>query len=270
MRKILLALVLVAVTCLTAVSVAAADPGPIQVSGQSADTSQQAAAASSATQTNPSNTNISIRVLSPGNDGNVTQANTAGSSAAAGNASNTSQGSSQTAGGGNPIQSSTQSASTGQVATALSLASQYGASNTNVPIRVLSPGNDGNVSQTNAVGSHAAAGNAAGTSQTGTQTAAGGSSSCGCSGSSTPIQTSDQSASTEQDAAALSHATQIDPSNTSVSVRVLSPGNDGSVSQANTVGSSAVAGNLAGTTQSSHQAATAAPCGFGFAARPGH
>jgi hypothetical protein len=261
MRKILLALVLVAVTCLTAVSVAAADPGPIQVSGQSADTSQQAAAASSATQTNPSNTNISIRVLSPGNDGNVTQANTAGSSAAAGNASNTSQGSSQTAGGGNPIQSSTQSASTGQVATALSLASQYGASNTNVPIRVLSPGNDGNVSQTNAVGSHAAAGNAAGTSQTGTQTAAGGSSSCGCSGSSTPIQTSDQSASTEQDAAALSHATQIDPSNTSVSVRVLSPGNDGNVSQANTVGSSALAGNLAGTSQSSRQTAPAASCG---------
>ena len=105
MRKMLLALVLVAVTCLTAVSVSAADPGPIQVSGQSADTSQQAAAASSATQTNPSNTNISIRVLSPGNDGNVTQSNTAGSSAAAGNASNTAQGSSQTAGGGNAIQS---------------------------------------------------------------------------------------------------------------------------------------------------------------------
>ncbi len=260
MRKVILALVLVAVTCLTAVSVAAADPGPIQVSGQSADTSQQAAAASSATQTNPSNTNISIRVLSPGNDGNVTQANTAGSSAAAGNASNTSAGSSQTTGGGNPIQSSTQSASTGQVATALSLASQYGASNTNVPIRVLSPGNDGNVSQTNAVGSHAAAGNAAGTSQTGTQTAAGGSS-CGCSGGGTPIQTSDQSASTGQDAAALSHATQIDPSNTAVSVRVLSPGNDGNVSQANTVGSSALAGNLAGTTQSSRQNAAAAPCG---------
>ena len=260
MRKVILALVLVAVTCLTAVSVAAADPGPIQVSGQSADTSQQAAAASSATQTNPSNTNISIRVLSPGNDGNVTQANTAGSSAAAGNASNTSQGSSQTAGGGNPIQSSTQSASTGQVATALSLASQYGASNTNVPIRVLSPGNDGNVSQTNAVGSHAAAGNAAGTSQTGTQTAAGGSS-CGCSGGSTPIQTSDQSASTGQDATALSDAKQIDPSNTSVSVRVLSPGNDGNVSQANTVGSSALAGNLAGTSQSSRQTAPAASCG---------
>jgi len=261
MRKMLLALVLVAVVCLTAVSVSAADPGPIQVSGQSADTSQQAAAASSATQTNPSNTNISIRVLSPGNDGNVTQSNTAGSSAAAGNASNTAQGSSQTAGGSGAIQSSNQSASTSQLAAALSLASQTGASNTNVPIRVLSPGNGGNVSQTNAVGSRADAGNAAGTSQTGTQTAAGGSS-CGCSGSSAPIQTADQSASTDQDAAALSHATQVDPSNTAVSVRVLSPGDGGSVSQANTVASSAAAGNLAGTTQSSHQAAGgAAPCG---------
>lgn len=260
MRKMLLALVLGAVICLAAVSVAAADPGPIQVSGQSADTSQHAVAGSSATQTNPTNTNISIRVLSPGNDGNVTQSNAAGSSATAGNASNTAQGSSQTAGGGGAIQSSNQSASTSQLAAALSLASQTGATNTNMPIRVLSPGNDGNVSQTNAVGSSATAGNAAGTSQTGTQTAAGGSS-CGCSGSGTPVQLSDQSASTDQDAGAVSHAAQVDPSNTAVSVRVLSPGNGGNVSQANTVGSTATAGNVAGTTQSSHQAAAAAPCG---------
>ena len=259
MRKMLLALVLVAVTALTAVSVSAADPGPIQVSGQSADTSQQAAAASSATQTNPSNTNISIRVLSPGNDGNVTQSNTAGSSAAAGNASNTTQGSTQSAGGG-AIQSSSQSASTSQLAAALSLASQTGAKNTNVPIRVLSEGNNGNVSQTNGVSSRADAGNAAATGQTASQTATGGSS-CGCSGGSAPIQLSDQSASTGQDAGALSHATQIDPSNTSVSVRVLSKGDDGNVSQANNVGSSALAGNLANTTQSSRQAAAAAPCG---------
>jgi hypothetical protein len=260
MRKMLLALVLAAVACLTAVSVSAADTGPIQVSGQSADTSQQAAAASGATQTNPSNTNISIRVLSPGNDGNVSQTNAAGSSATAGNASNTGQGSSQTAGGGG-VQSSNQSATTDQLAGALSTAAQSGASNTNVPIRVLSPGNDGNVSQTNAVGSQAAAGNAATTGQAGTQTAGGGES-CGCT-SSTPIQTSDQSASTDQEAAALSHATQNDPSNTTVSVRVLSPGDGGSVSQTNAVGSSATAGNLAGTSQSSRQsgAGTTAPCG---------
>jgi hypothetical protein len=256
MRKMLIALVLAVVTCLTAVSVsAAADPGPIQVSGQSAGTSQQAAAGSSATQSNPSNTNVSIRVLSPGNDGNVSQTNAAGSSATAGNASNTTQGSGQSAGAGG-VQSSTQASTTDQLAGALSTAAQSGASNTNVPIRVLSPGNDGNVSQTNAVGSQAAAGNAATTGQTGTQSAAGGGS-CGCS-SSTPIQTSDQSASTDQTAAAASQATQTDPSNTTVSVRVLSPGDDGSVSQTNAVGSAATAANLAGTSQSSQQSAPAA------------
>ena len=63
--------------CLVAAAVASADNGPIQVSGQSAGTSQQAVAGSSATQINPSNTNISVRVLSPGNDGNVTQSNAA-------------------------------------------------------------------------------------------------------------------------------------------------------------------------------------------------
>jgi len=258
MRKMLLALVLATAVCLTAVSVSAAQTGPIQVSGQSADTSQQAAAGSSATQTDPSNTNISIRVLSPGNDGNVSQTNAAGSSAAAGNASNTAQGSSQSA--GDPgVQTSNQSSTTDQLAGALSLAAQSGASNVNVPIRVLSPGNAGNVSQTNAVGSQANAGNAATTSQTGTQTAAGGES-CGCA-SNTPIQTADQSASTDQDAAALSHAAQIDPSNTSVSVRVLSPGDGGSVSQTNAVGSAATAGNLAGTSQSSNQTDPVAPCG---------
>src|SRR4051812_44330787 len=194
MRKILLALVLGAVSCLTAVSVAAADPGPIQVSGQSADTSQQAAAGSSATQTDPTNTNISIRVLSPGNDGNVSQSNTAGSSASAGNLSSTGQGSSQTASGGDAIQQSLQIAATAQLAAAVSAASQTGASNLNVPIRVLSPGNGGSVTQSNGVGSSSSAGNASGTTQSGTQAAAG--SSCGCSGSTAtaPIQTADQSA----------------------------------------------------------------------------
>lgn len=259
MRKLILALVLAVITCLTVVSVSSAESGPIQVSGQSADTSQQAAAGSSATQVNPSNTNISIRVLSPGNDGNVSQTNAAGSSAAAGNASTTAQSSGQSAGGG-AVQSSTQSAGTDQVAAALSTAAQLGASNVNVPIRVLSPGNDGNVSQTNAVGSQAAAGNSATTSQSGTQAAAGGS--CGCS-SSAPIQTSDQSASTGQKAVAGSQATQVDPSNTTVSVRVLSPGDGGSVSQTNAVDSTAAAGNRAATSQTSGQADAApfAPSG---------
>ncbi len=259
MRKLLLLLVLATVAAIAATTARAADPGPIQVSGQSATTSQQAAAASSATQVDPSNTNIAIRVLSPGNDGNVTQSNTAASSAAAGNAAGTTQSSTQNAAGSSGVQTSQQSAGTDQLAAALSAASQYNASNTNVPIRVLSPGNDGSVAQSNTAGSQAVAGNAAGTNQTGTQTQAG--QGCGCSGSTGGIQTADQSAATDQTALAASDAKQIDPSNTNVSIRVLSPGNNGSVTQSNSVGSTAAAGNIAGTTQRDSQTQSGASCG---------
>ena len=97
MRKLILALVLTTALCLALAAVAAADPGNVQVSGQSATTSQQAGAASSATQIDPSNTNVSIRVLSPGDDGSVSQSNTAASSASAGNQAATTQNANQTA-----------------------------------------------------------------------------------------------------------------------------------------------------------------------------
>jgi hypothetical protein len=249
MRNFIYALVVAMAACLAAAAAAAADPGPIQVSGQSAGTSQQAAAASSATQVDPSNKNISIRVLSPGNDGSVTQSNNAASSAAAGNQSATGQSANQAA-GGTGIQSSQQTAGTDQVAAALSAAKQLDPSNTNVGIRVLSPGNDGSVTQSNNAASRADAGNAASTTQSGSQSQAG--SSCGCSGS-TPIQTADQSAATDQTAAALSTAKQDDPSNKAVSIRVLSPGDGGSVTQSNNAESSANAGNRAATTQGGSQ-----------------
>src|SRR5581483_2588785 len=67
------------------------------------------------------------------------------------------------------------------------------------------------------------------------------------------VQSSDQHAATDQLAGALSTAEQDHPSNTAASVRVLSPGDDGSVSQTNTVGSSATAGNTATTTQDPSQ-----------------
>jgi len=258
MRKFVYMLVVALAACLAAAAAAAADPGPIQVSGQSAGTSQQAAAASSATQVDPSNRNISIRVLSPGNDGSVTQSNNATSSAAAGNQSSTGQSANQAA-GGNGIQSSQQAAGTDQVAAALSAATQINPSNSNVGIRVLSPGSDGSVTQSNNAASRADAGNTASTMQAGSQSQSG--SSCGCSGS-TPIQTSDQSASTDQTAAALSAAKQVDPSSSNVSIRVLSPGDGGSVSQSNDASSSATAGNRAGTTQGASQS-QAGGCGCG-------
>ena len=80
--------------------------------------------------------------------------------------------------GGSGIQSSQQAAGTDQVAAALSAATQYDPSNTNVAIRVLSPGNDGSVTQSNNAASRADAGNAASTTQSGSQSQAG--SSCGC------------------------------------------------------------------------------------------
>jgi hypothetical protein len=259
MRNFIAALTVAMTACLAAAATAAAgDPGPIQVSGQSATTSQQAVAGSSATQVAPSNTNISIRVLSPGNDGAVSQTNTAGSSATAGNQGATTQSANQAA-AGNGIQTSQQSAGTDQLAVALSAATQLYPSNVNVPIRVLSPGNDGSVTQSNTDTSRADAGNTSTTGQTGSQTQAG--SSCGCDSSATPIQTADQSASTDQSAAALSDATQIDPSNTALSVRVLSPGDGGSVSQDNTAASSATAGNNATTTQNGTQSQAAGRCG---------
>ena len=88
------------------------------------------------------------------------------------------------------------------------------------------------MTQSNTVGSQATSGNTATTGQTATQDQS--SPSCGCSGSGSGIQSANQSAGTEQESGALSTATQVHPSNTNVSIRVLSPGDDGSVSQANT------------------------------------
>ncbi len=257
MRKLIYALVVAMAACLAAAAAAAADPGPIQVSGQSAGTSQQAAAASSATQVNPSNSNISIRVLSPGSDGSVTQSNNAASSANAGNQSSTGQSANQSA-SGSGIQTAQQAAGTDQVAAALSAATQINPSNSNIGIRVLSPGSNGSVNQSNNAASSANAGNAASTNQSGSQSQAG--SSCGCSGGA-PVQTSDQQAATGQTAAALSGATQIDPSNSNVSIRVLSPGDGGSVTQSNNAASSATAGNRAATTQGASQSQAGGCCG---------
>jgi hypothetical protein len=302
--------------------------GPVQSTTQSADTGQAAIAASSATQVQPSNQNISVRVLSPGGSGAVNQSNTASSSATAANGASTNQGALQLQGGGcgcgsSPVQSiaqaaeagqlsgvlsgaaqlapansaapssvasptkggstdqsndaassgtaanaapttqssgqaqsgdgtqaSQQSASTDQTAGAASSAVQDHPSNSNISVRVLSPGNDGNVSQSNDASSAANAANLAGTSQTAGQGQGGGG-----------VQSATQSAGTQQDAVALSSAAQDHPSNSNISVRVLSPGNDGNVSQSNDVWSSADATNLSGTAQKAGQVQTGPSCG---------
>jgi len=292
--------------------------GPVQSGTQSSSTDQAALAASSATQVQPTNQNISVRVLSPGNDGAVSQSNEAESSANAANTASTTQNATQglasscgcvipgtrssavdgvlagalqaagagtpaaapaptgsaqandaastgtaantaptsetatqsSSGGGSGVQSTQQDASTTQGAAAASSATQDHPENSNISVRVLSPGNDGAVHQSNEASSSADATNTAATTQGSSQT-----------GSGSGVQSSTQNADTSQESAALSSAKQVSPENSNVSVRILSPGNGGSVSQKNEAESSANAQNSAPVTQTSTQSGSGSSCG---------
>ena len=132
-----------------------------------------------------------------------------------------------------------------QGAVAKSDAKQIGASNTNVPVRIGSKGEDGSVSQANTTISAAIAANKNETSQTATQNQ---------SGPGTLVQGIAQIAKNKQGALALSDAFQKDATNTNAPVRVFSRGNDGSVSQSNTAAAIGAALNGNSTTQSASQA----------------
>jgi hypothetical protein len=220
-----------------------------QLIGQSADSQQNAAAVSATSQENPSNKNVSVRVLSPGDDGSVSQSNEASSSATAANENTTKQDADQDPTGGSGFQAIGQSASNDQNAFALGLTFQKGASNENDSVRVLSPGDSGDVSQSNVASSNAAAGNTNKTDQDADQSQSGGSCKCGSDGA----QFIGQSADSKQGAAALAATIQKDPSNKNDSIRVLSHGDDGSVSQSNEASSNATAANENTTKQDADQ-----------------
>jgi hypothetical protein len=301
----------------------AGTPVPEQSATQSSTTDQAALAASSAPQVDPTNHNISDRVLSPGKDGAVsqsneaesyataantgtttqnatqaqspgcgcaaptgltsgklddvlagamqaagtgaaapataapapstgssTQSNEASSSGTAANTAPTTQAATQSGTGAGGVQSSQQDATTDQTAQAASSATQIAPSNSNISVRVLSPGNDGAVSQSNEASSTADATNSAPTTQGSSQTGAG-----------SGFQSSTQTADTSQKSVALSSATQVHPENSNVSVRVLCPGNGGSVSQSNEAESSANAQNSAPVTQTANQTELGTTCG---------
>jgi hypothetical protein len=167
------------------------------------------------------------------------------------------------------VQTADQSAGSQQGAVAASAATQYGASNKNVPIRVGSEGDNGSVEQSNDASSKAEAENENKTDQDADQSQAG--SSCctsapaaadakaadpkaadtkvaepkadACCASTPSVQTADQSADSKQAAAAHSAAVQKKPSNTNISIRVGSEGHNGSVDQSNEVSSKAEAEN---------------------------
>ena len=239
MRRIVV-VVAAALGLLVSAGQATAAPGDsaLELAAQAAAAAQGAGAQSGASQSQPSNKNVSVRVLSPGDNGDVSQSNTVSSNATAANANVTSQSANQTQSGSCGCTGGTQAvgqeAESSQAATALSYAKQSGASNTNIPVRVLSPGDNGNVTQSNSVESDATAANINATGQSADQTSAGGSG----------TQAVGQDADSKQHAAAASAAEQKGAENTNISVRVLSPGKDGNVTQSNSVASSAKAGNL--------------------------
>ena len=103
-------------------------------------------------------------------------------------------------------------------------------------MRVLSKGDDGGVKQSNSVDSSATAANLNALKQDADQDQGGKGDKCCTSGS---IQAIGQEAKARQDATALSAALQSGASNTNTPVRVGSKGDDGYVSQSNSVDSDA-------------------------------
>ena len=232
--KRLLSLLAVAASVLTfGVGQAAADePGgsSAQVAGESAESGQIADGESGAYQDAPSNRAISVRVLSPGDDGAVTQSNEVNAASLAANGNETSQTADQTQAGGygsDSTQVAGQEADNTQYADADAAAVQKSPTNEAINVRVLSPGSNGDVTQSNEASAGALAANGNKTDQTVDQTQAGG----GYGSDST--QVAGQDASSKQSADADATAVQLHPTNESTNVRVLSPGDNGDVSQSN-------------------------------------
>jgi hypothetical protein len=154
-----------------------------------------------------------------------------------------------------------QESKNGQLAFSAALTAQLGASNENAPVRVLSPGYGGSVSQANTASSNASSGNSNGTAQSATQAQGGGASSCCGSG----IQAIGQSSENWQAAKSVAltlqlglkqpcrcgHDSQI--GNRNAPTRVESPGNDGDVRQLNDASSDAKAANWNATRQAASQ-----------------
>ena len=247
------------------------------MAGQEASNRQSADADAVAFQVKPSNTNEAIRVLSPGDDGNVSQSNSTTALAVGLNANETKQSIDQVQGGramesGKPehskgthdcsckhddkgkgseyLQVAGQEASNYQSADADAVAFQVKPSNTNESVRVGSRGSDGDVSQSNSTTALAGALNLNHTKQSIDQTQAGG----GHGGS--YLQVAGQGSWSKQRAEADATAVQLGASNENAPIRVSSPGGSGSVEQSNDVGALALALNLNETKQHLDQTQT--------------
>ncbi|MEA2323995.1 MAG: hypothetical protein QOD81_3845 [Solirubrobacteraceae bacterium] len=222
---------------------AMADVAPGEAVGQTAASQQSANADANSTQVEPTNQNISVRVLSSGDDGAVTQSNTSAAEAAAANANATLQAAGQSApAGGN--QAVGQEAQNTQAADATADSTQIKPTNQNIAVRVLSDGDNGDVSQENTSSAAALAANANKTAQVADQS--GGEGGGGA-------QAVAQKAASDQYADADANSVQDHPSNVDAPVRVLSKGDGGEVEQANTSTAKSAALNANETLQKAAQ-----------------
>jgi hypothetical protein len=249
-----------ALAVLLAFGSGAAQAQSVQGVGQTATTGQSATSNASSTQTNPTNSNISVRIFSPGNGGSVSQSNNSVAGSAALNAASTAQAVGQSQGGSGE-QAVGQLAGTGQKADSSATSTQDHPSNSNIDVRIYSPGNGGDVKQSNNSIAGSLAANGAKTDPTVDQTQGG--DSCGCYGSGGDgVQAVGQGALTLQKAKSDAKSEQDHPSNDNIPVRIGSPGDNGSVKQSNNSAALSGAVNLAGTSQSVGQA-QAGGCGCG-------
>ena len=219
--------------------------GVEQVSG----TGQKASSNATSTQTAPSNSNISVRIFSPGNNGSVSQSNNSAAGSVAGNKASTTQAVGQAqGGGGGGEQAVGQEAWTGQEAKSNAESRQYKPSNSNISVRIGSEGDDGDVEQSNTSLAGSAAGNKAATAQGVMQAQGGGDCKCGHK-SGAGVQAVGQKAETGQKAESNARSIQEKASNANTPVRIGSKGDNGSVTQENNSGALSFAGNAAKTDQ---------------------
>jgi hypothetical protein len=243
-----------AIAVLLAIGSGAAQAQSVQAVEQAAGTGQSAESSASSTQTNPSNSNISVRIFSPGDAGSVSQSNNSVAGSAAGNAASTAQGVSQTQGGGGGEQAVGQVAETIQKAKSSAESKQEKPSNSNISVRIHSPGDDGDVDQSNNSVAGSAAGNLAETSQGVEQQQGGGEEAKGkCCHGGSGVQAVGQEAKTIQVAESDAKSVQEHASNENIPVRIGSKGDSGSVSQSNNSAALSFAGNAAKTTQAVEQ-----------------
>jgi hypothetical protein len=241
-----------AIAVLLVLGSGAAQAQSVQGVEQVAGTGQSASSSASSTQTNPSNSNINVRIFSPGDNGSVSQSNNSVAGSAAGNAASTAQGVSQSQGGGSGEQAVGQVAETIQKAKSQAESKQEKPSNSNISVRIHSPGDDGDVEQSNNSVAGSAAGNLAKTDQAVEQSQGG--DDCRCKhGGGSGVQAVGQEAKTIQVAESEAKSVQEHASNENIPVRIGSKGDNGSVSQSNNSAALSFAGNAAKTTQGVEQ-----------------